>query len=276
MYTTTKRKFNAKAIALAYTLGLYVYATLVIPSYVASHVCTMETRPGWKSVDIFVGNSTYGSPKTWNSQVGQDRTISNLFHRNAGFFVDLAANDAVHISNTYSLEQNDNWDGICIEANPNYIWGLAHRKCEVVSAVAWNVTNKTVDFTFTRQHEFGGILSSETDNKQSNNETIYRLPTVSLTEILDDLAAPLTIHYLSLDVEGAEEIIMRNFAFDRYTILAITVERPSANLINILRDNSYTYVMDHGWFGDKLFVHSTVDYSHISTINPNLTSKPET
>jgi hypothetical protein len=242
-------------------------------SVVFSHVCTMEIQPGWKSVNIFVRDSTYGNPKTWNSQVGQDQTISDLFHRNPGGFVDLAANDAVHISSTYSLENNDNWDGICIEANPNYLWGLAHRKCQVVSAVAWNVTNNIFDYTFTRRHEFGGVLSSETDNKQNKNETIYRLPTVPLTKILDDLAAPLTIHSLPLDVEGAEEIIMLNFAFDRYTILAITIECPSANLINILRDNSYTYGMDQGWFGDKLFVHSTVDFSHVSTINPNLTSK---
>ena len=218
-------------------------------------------------MNVFVGNSTYGSPKLWNSQVGQDKTISDLFLGKAGFFVELASNDAVYISNTYSLENNDNWEGICVEANGNYIWGLSHRKCQVVSAVAWNVTGDTVDFTYTDDQVLGGVISAETDNKQKT-EGMRRLPTISLTQILDDSDAPRTIHYLSLDVEGAEEIIMRDFAFEKYTILAMTVERPSANLIEILRANNLLYVMDHGSFGDKLFVHTTVDFSHISTANP--------
>ena len=44
----------------------------------------------------------------WNSQVGQDYTIERLFRAVPGphYFVDLAANHAVHLSNTRALERD--------------------------------------------------------------------------------------------------------------------------------------------------------------------------
>ena len=50
------------------------------------------------------------------------------------FFVDLAANDALYLSNTFVLEKNG-WEGVCIEANPEYWYGLASfRTCTIVGA----------------------------------------------------------------------------------------------------------------------------------------------
>ena len=48
---------------------------------------------------------------------------------------------------------------------------------------------------------------------------------------------------------------MKVFPFDVYTFLTLTVERPNAELSNILEENGYAYIMDHGTFGDKLFLH---------------------
>ena len=50
------------------------------------------------------------------------------------YFLDLAANDAVHLSNTLHLEQNG-WKGLCIEGNPMYWYSLsAFRNCTIVGA----------------------------------------------------------------------------------------------------------------------------------------------
>jgi len=69
-------------------------------------------------------------PKKTYSQFNQDRMILELMKANAEkskssilgsdknkFFVDLAACEAISISNTYLLEKNG-WEGLCIEPNP--------------------------------------------------------------------------------------------------------------------------------------------------------------
>lgn len=49
-------------------------------------------------------------------QYGQDEVVIDILgHKRGGFFLDLAANDAMHLSNTYSLETMFDWGGLCIE-----------------------------------------------------------------------------------------------------------------------------------------------------------------
>ena len=49
--------------------------------------------------------------------------------------------------------------------------------------------------------------------------------TVTLADLLEQHNAPRTIHYLCLDVEGAEQTILEPFDFDgKWNILAISVE----------------------------------------------------
>lgn len=79
---------------------------------------------GWKTLSVYVGTTTYGpqqQQQAWCSQAGQDETIADIFgHKRGGYFVDLAANDAAHLSNTLALEERYAWTGLCIEANR---WG---------------------------------------------------------------------------------------------------------------------------------------------------------
>ena len=71
------------------------------------------------------------------SQIGQDFWVyGEVFDemRN-GFFLDLGAYDGVLFSNTYILEKRYNWDGICVEANPEVFLELKrNRKVTSVNA----------------------------------------------------------------------------------------------------------------------------------------------
>ena len=113
---------------------------------------------GWKSIHVWVGNETADSssifysapdsnlhPKS-HSQVGQDMTVFLLTEGRPGFFVDLAANDAVSLSNTLMLERDLDWQGLCIEPNPGYWKDLARRKCKLVAAVVGHTKNAQVEF----------------------------------------------------------------------------------------------------------------------------------
>ena len=66
---------------------------------------------------------------------------------------------------------------------------------------------------------------------------------ITLEEILDDNLAPKVIHYLSLDVEGSETDIMRNFNFKKYKFLSLTIERPTPELNNLLFKNDLSLMI---------------------------------
>ncbi len=62
---------------------------------------------------------------------------------------------------------------------------------------------------------------------------------IPLQELLAKHNAPRTIDYFSLDVEGYEYEVLRNFPFDEYKFLCLGVERPSDNLRALLKSNGY-------------------------------------
>jgi hypothetical protein len=75
--------------------------------------------------------------RQWYSQARQDELVVALLrNKTNGYFIDLAANDAVQLSNTYALERYYQWQGVCIEPNPMYWYNLtAFRTCVIIGAV---------------------------------------------------------------------------------------------------------------------------------------------
>jgi hypothetical protein len=211
---------------------------------------------GWVFPAVYVGQIPEPALDTlWTSQVGQDKTISLLFnYKTSGFFVDLAANDAVFLSNTLTLEQHYGWRGVCIEANPRYFAMLYKRKCLVVQAAVGRQDDEQIGFAL--RDGLGGFIGDGFDNYGvKENSTLFT--TVSLKRLFRDLQVPPVIDYLSLDVEGAEQYIFQDFPWSEYRFLAMTVERPKPGLVDALRAQGYLYVRDHGGFGDEMWVHST-------------------
>ena len=88
---------------------------------------------------------------------------------------------------------------------------------------------------------------------------MLKLKTKTLEYVLDHFNAPKIIDYLSLDVEGAEERILSNFPFNKYTFLAMTIERPTPKLEKILFDNDYVFVMKSKKLQyDTFYVHKSI------------------
>lgn len=201
-------------------------------------------------------------PYAKGSQVDQDKIVAALAQAYAPnqqhYFVDLAANDALQLSNTFLLEQKG-WKGLCVEPNPMYWFRLAHRQCDVAAAFVSNKDMEPVTVSLTNK-EFGGIVGSGMDNnnKDKNIETEQRY-TISLQTLFEDFNVPKSIDYLSLDVEGAEELIMKDFPFDFYKIHFLTVERPKPELQTILKSHGYVYVIMLKFWGETLWVHESVE-----------------
>ena len=164
--------------------------------------------------------------------------------------MDLAANHAVFLSNTRALERDYGWHGVCIEANPRLVAELREvRKCTVVQALVGAGHGQLAQFTEAEDDGLSRVTASGVE--VSKNAT----PTTSLGDILKHVGAPKVIDYLSLDVEGFEDVVMSTFPWSSTRINAITVERPSQSVRAVLDQRGFVYAFDHGWFGDALYLH---------------------
>lgn len=239
----------------------------------------MGESDGWHPIHVYHGKPWFEGKRRNNrkfpkgSQVNQDKIVlaltSELDSREGQqqrYFVDLAANDAELLSNSLLLEKNG-WSGLCIEPNPVYWYYLAHRKCAVAAAFVGGVEDMVpVDVHLGEgiyDGAFGGIINEEMDNNEksltdSKQLTTERRYTVSLHTVFQKFQVPHVIDYLSLDVEGAESLVMKDFPFSEYQINLITIERPKLDLHSLLTANGLVYVMNLTTWGETLWVHNAL------------------
>jgi len=75
-------------------------------------VKTVETDEGWKNIHVFYGDPKHIKKTDRLAQLKQDEIVAALTRHATGlYFVDLAAHEAMYISNTYRLERDWNWNG---------------------------------------------------------------------------------------------------------------------------------------------------------------------
>ena len=77
-----------------------------------------QQQNGWSTIQVFHGDPRLlerrmgNTNRRWFSQSNQDEIVAALSkNQSEGFFIDLAANDAVSISNSLGLERNLKWKG---------------------------------------------------------------------------------------------------------------------------------------------------------------------
>ena len=164
----------------------------------------------------------------WHAQAGQDRTIAKLFsHKRDGYFIDLASNEPIFLSNTRSLERDFGWKGLCIDGSLDLaIKALERRTCQPVQAIVesfWRYrplhaskgAHKSASDEL-RDSGYGGIVGLTAHGKE--NWLVEEHTTSTLAE-LSIITAPKT----SLDVDDA---VFLNFPFEQYTFLTINSASP--------------------------------------------------
>jgi FkbM family methyltransferase len=204
--------------------------------------------------------------KTYFSTKDQDRwVIEDVFKgKKNGFFVDLAATDGIRDNNSYILEHDYDWNGICVEPNPLFQEQIKeNRKCHISDNCISDVEEE-VEFIFNRG--IGGIISDDCDNNLAKrSETIdefrsqnkvKKVKTITFEQLLDKFNAPAEMDYLSLDIEGAETRVFRGFPFDKYLFRCMTIERPTPELNEILLNNGYLFVKN--FKVDTFYIHESM------------------
>lgn len=165
------------------------------------------------------------------SQLGQDLwVLERSGHKREGFFVEFGATDGVTLSNTWLLEKHFGWTGICADPNPKFFAQLQdNRTCQVSNACIAGKSGETVEFILA--DAFGGIAEfADVDTHKAKRQAykseghVISVQTISLDDFLTDNNAPQEIDYLSIDTEGSEYEILKDFPFDKWKIQRMTVE----------------------------------------------------
>jgi Methyltransferase FkbM domain len=186
------------------------------------------------------------------SQLYQDLyVLDTLNYKENGFFVEFGAADGHHNSNTWLLEKKFNWTGILSEpARVHHPRLFVNRNCFVTTECVWTSTGEYMDFCETQNGELSTledfIHSGRLSGEDLLNRQVYKVNTISFTDLLDKYRAPADMDYLSIDTEGSELDILSSLDWSRYSFKIITCEHnhtPQRARINaFLASKGYRWV----------------------------------
>ena len=181
---------------------------------------------------------------TYPSEIGQDKwVIGKMFPGvTDGFFLDVGSGHGTIGSNTKALEALG-WTGICVDPFPTYMEG---RTCRMEKVVVSSAAGQVVKF---HTHSgLGGIADTLGKWKaEAEKSPAVELTTVTLGQVLDEANAPSFIHFISLDIEGAELEALKGVPFDKYRFGAMAIEHNDeepkrSDLVKFLEERGYRRV----------------------------------
>jgi FkbM family methyltransferase len=193
-----------------------------------------------------------GNPP-YPSEIGQDKWVAEVMFPGVrdGVFLDVGSGHGQIGSNTKALEDRG-WTGFCVDPFPVAMGG---RTCQMLTEVVSSESGKKVQF---HTHDgLGGIADTLGKWKdEAVKAPAVELTTVTLAQLLDLARAPAFIHFLSLDIEGAELDALRGIPFDRYRFGAMAIEHNEeepkrSDIIAFLQQRGYRRV--HTYRQDDFF-----------------------
>lgn len=173
------------------------------------------------------------------SQFGQDAYVQlNLLPEiQRGFFVDVGAYDGVEGSNSFFFEKALGWSGLCIEASPRIYEKLAgNRSCDCVHAA---IADEDAPLEFLEVAsgyvQMGGLtrtyhpeLMAVVEGDARFEGARIQVPGRRLDSLLEERGIE-QVDYLSVDVEGAELAVLKDFDLARFGVRAVSVENNDGN-----------------------------------------------
>jgi hypothetical protein len=200
------------------------------------------------SVEEAVGINPYTSDR------GQDKWVAETVFPGVtnGYFLDVGSADGVDLSNTYALERRG-WKGICVDPFPR---NMGTRACRVFHSVVDSEAGRHVRFL--RAGDMGGIDAYlNSTRKVVEKASAVEFVTTTLARILDEAKAPAFIHFMSLDIEGAELAALQAFPFDKHSLGSVVVEHnfeeaKRAAIETLLAGHGLVRV--HSWYADDFYV----------------------
>jgi FkbM family methyltransferase len=159
----------------------------------------------------------------YKGQLLQDKWVVMMTQgKQKGFFLEIGSTDGVELNNTFCLEKNFSWSGICVEPNPDYYKKLCMNRTAITLPYAlYKKSGEIVEFV---HHGVLGTISEFSsedfhalERKQFVSEKgTIKVITASPEDVFNLYKVPEKFDFLSLDVEGAELEILRAFDLSKW------------------------------------------------------------
>lgn len=199
------------------------------------------------------------------SQYKQDEHVDTILNKKEnGFFVDIGAHNGKTGSNSFFFEKYRSWSGICIEPGPNEFKALTENRKSI--NINCCVSNYEGTSNFTYINGYSNMLSGLTENYDPKHllrisrelqafggeQKEIKVPVRTLGSILEEHKA-YEIDYCSIDTEGSEYEIIKDFDFSKFKIKTLSIENnyQDENIRNILSENGYNF---HRLNCDDIFI----------------------
>jgi len=197
----------------------------------------------------------------YDGQYKQDQFVDEVFeNKRDGVFVEAGAVDGKNKSNTRFFEKERGWIGLCVEPNPHYFEELRkNRSCHIVSGAISSqcstfepfiiVENSLLLSGLAATYDFHKLLRLSPNHKLR----VIKVPCLRF-DFLFNLYNLKEIDYLSLDIEGGEDVALKTIDFDRTVIKLMTIEMKNDDqyIFDFLKKKGFVFVKRLG--GDSIFI----------------------
>lgn len=174
-----------------------------------------------------------------------------------GFYIDIGANHPKKDSVTQAFYDRG-WSGINIEPiEANYIKLKRDRIRDVNIKAAVADFNGEIDFYDVDGTGLSTVVTTQANSyKQTGiNIDCYKVPTLTLVDIFDKYVST-DVHFLKIDVEGAEQMVIRGADWSKHRPWLVIVEstQPNSNIVN-----------HYSWEG--ILLSSNYNFAHFDGLN---------
>ena len=207
----------------------------------------------------------FGWNPKFTSQSGQDKIIFDTFFKNyesKGFFVDVGAYDGRLGSNSFFFEKFLNWQGIAFEPSKKQFSKLNQNRNCICKNEALGSVNTKIEFceVVSGLTMMSGLKNAAFEKKLEliNNNTESQINTYEL-EVLSfkmGVGNNNMIDYLSIDIEGGEEDLIKSIDYNFYDIKVISIENNYPSEINYNK-----YLSSKGFMFFNCYGHDEIYYN---------------
>lgn len=192
------------------------------------------------------------------SQFGQDLILDQWVFKNKakGFFLDIGANDPIHLSNTYYFEKKG-WTGLAFEPQPDLNGKWKEQRTTECLQIALGKENKTVEFV--KVHGKENYMSGIRDVVSDEDYKSVGCDVINVQQRrLSDVLAERNIHqidFASIDVEEYEIEVLDGIDFTQENISVFVIENNKKNTKEIrryMRNKGYDFA--GRWHIDDFYV----------------------
>lgn len=195
------------------------------------------------------------------SQSGEDSIIKYIFStlnkdiKNCTY-LDLGANHAVHLSNTYSF-YSKGARGVLLEANPELADELTEQRPEdiVINKCLAEKSGESLDFYIMNGDglsttDYGSAQNFIKENPSLEITKTITVDSITINEIINRYFSEKAPDIMNIDIEGMELAVLKMTDFERFRPLVIicemidyknglTVGQKNQNIIDLMHENDY-------------------------------------